>query len=205
MLLSYPMMDKIQYNRRQKQLIETFESIGLDNSAGDIGVSDELKNEILENVYESENNRDSYTSNEHLIAEKHQDLEDVVGIIRISSIDLNMIIYNGASEEKLSKGIGMIETEKKIGINNVGLAGHRSTTYGKQFNRLDEVSLSDIIVVHTMNNTYEFEVIKSFVVHKSEINVLDDQKEPLLTLVTCTPLGKKNPSERLIIQAKLTK
>lgn len=57
MLLSYPMMDKIQYNRRQKQLIETFESIGLDNSAGDIGVSDELKNEILENVYERENNR----------------------------------------------------------------------------------------------------------------------------------------------------
>lgn len=39
----------------------------------------------------------------------------------------------------------MIEPEKEFGINNVGLAGHRAITHGKQFNRLDELAPNDEI------------------------------------------------------------
>ena len=47
---------------------------------------------------------------------------------------------------------------------------------------------------------YRFVIVKTFVVDRTQVEVLDDQAEPLLTLVTCTPVGAKNPRERLIVQ-----
>jgi len=130
-------------------------------------------------------------------------LEGARGIININKIDLEMVIFDGARPETLSKGIGMIEPKKKIGVNNIGLAGHRAVAKGKQFNRMNELRINDEIQVTTKEGTYEFVIVDSFIVHQSDVSVLDEQEGPLLTLVTCTPLGAVNPPNRLIVQAAL--
>ncbi|WP_082147068.1 class D sortase [Rubeoparvulum massiliense] len=131
-------------------------------------------------------------------------LDGVRGVIRIPKIEATIPIFAGASETSLRKGVGIIEPKKEFGIHNVGIAGHRAIAYGKQFNRLNELTADDEIEVKTRTNVYTFIVVQSFLVDQTEVNVLADQEEPLITLVTCTPIGAENPTDRLIVQAKLT-
>ncbi|GGA20626.1 class D sortase [Psychrobacillus lasiicapitis] len=182
-LLFHPQMEKKFFDNKQEQLIEAFESLG-DTSSYEEAVSPV---EVQAN-----------TGDKGLGL-----LDGARGIIRIPKIDLEMMIFEGTTPSSLTKGIGMIEPHKQFGINNIGLAGHRATTSGKQFNRLDELTLHDMVEVQTEAGTIEFEVVQTFVVDRTQIEVLQDGQEPLLTLVTCTPLGQKNPTDRLIVQAKL--
>ncbi|WP_144512803.1 class D sortase [Bacillus sp. FJAT-22090] len=182
-LLFYPQIEKKLYDTKQEQLIEAFENLG-ETIPYEEAVSPV---EVQANAGDKELSL----------------LNGARGIIRIPKIDLEMMIFEGATPNSLTKGIGMIEPDKQFGVNNIGLAGHRATTTGKQFNRLDELIPHDIVEVQTEAATYEFEIVQTFVVDRTEIEVLQDGQEPLLTLVTCTPLGKKNPTDRLIVQAIL--
>lgn len=181
MFLFYPKIEKKVSDAKQKKLIETFRQLG--NTRAHLEISPTTEVQV------------NHAQNQMGL------LDGARGIIRIPKIDLEMLIFEGANETSLRNGVGMIEPEKRFGINNIGLAGHRAITYGKQFNRLDELVPNDEIKIKT--STYEFVVVQTFVVDRSEVEVLTDKKEPFLTLVTCTPTGKKNPKDRLIVQAKL--
>jgi len=200
-LVFYPQIEKkMVYDREQQILIDSFEQLGqtellqqLSTDAEDI-----LK---VEDIAKAKNSIASNGSAE----KKRDELEGARGIVRIERIDLEMIVFDGATASNLSKGAAIVESKKQFGINNVGLAGHRALVEGKQFNRLDELELSDVIEVTTRDRVFEYEVIRKFVVPKNEISVLDDTGTPLITLITCTPLGQSNPPNRLIVQAALKK
>lgn len=184
LLLMYPQLEKKAADHKQEQLIEAFEQLS------DVG----------RKIDEAE---PPHAEPANVQQDAVELLDGARGVIRIPKIDLNMMIFEGSDESALRKGVGMIEPEKEMGKNNVGLAGHRAVTYGKQFNRLDELAPNDEIEIETKTGRYVFVVTKAFVVDRTKVEVLADQKEPLLTLVTCTPIGKKNPTDRLIVQARL--
>ncbi|MGZ0051550.1 class D sortase [Brevibacillus gelatini] len=182
--LFYPQWEKKVYEQKQQQLIDAFELLASENE-----------------YLATEKAAQTHTAQ---TAVPTAMLEGAIGVIRIPKIDLEMMIFAGANEAVLSKGAGMIEPEKEFGKNNVGLAGHRGATRGKQFNRLDELVPNDAIEIQTKTANYEFIVMDTFVVDRNQVEVLADQREPLLTLVTCTPVGAKNPTKRLIVQARLS-
>lgn len=178
-LLLYPQIEKIALDSKQKKLIKAFEQVGkMDNSL--------------------QSSSEAMTSEDKLAL-----LDGVRGVIQIPKIDVALPIFEGASATSLSQGVGMIEPEKEFGVHNVGLAGHRAIAYGKQFNRLNELKPNDEIEVKTTTNIYTFVVNQTFVVNRTEVGVLNDQKEPSITLITCTPIGEENPTDRLVVQAKL--
>ncbi len=183
----YPLYENMQYDREQQQLLDSFAQLGNTEQL------EQASMQIEQTVAESERTNE----------DKSDLLKGTRGLLSIDKIDLDMLIFDGTSTEALSKGIGMIEPQKEFGVNNIGLAGHRAVTRGKQFNRLDELDVNDEIQVTTSNGTLEYVVVDTFVVHQSEVSVLNDQDEPLLTLVTCTPIGSRNPPHRLIVQAAL--
>ncbi len=183
-LLLYPQVEKKAADQKQERLIEAFEQLScvgtqIEGAGSPIAEQASVRTEVVEL------------------------LDGARGVIRIPKIDLNMMIFEGSDESALRKGVGMIEPEKEFGKNNVGLAGHRAVAYGKQFNRLNELAPKDEIEIETKTGRYVFVVTKAFVVDRTKVEVLADEKEPLLTLVTCTPIGKKNPTDRLIVQAKV--
>lgn len=182
-LLFYPQIEKGFSDAKQDKLIEAFEQLG--NTGENVETTSPIEVQL-----------DKDHGQLAL-------LDGARGVIRIPKIDLEMLIFEGSNEASLSKGVGMIEPEKEFGINNVGLAGHRAITHGKQFNRLDELAPNDEIEVKTKTGIYEFVIVQTFVVDRTNVKVLTDKKEQFLTLVTCTPIGKKNPTDRLIVQAKL--
>lgn len=186
-LVFYPQIEKIRYDTEQQKLVDSFEQLG--------------QTELIQQLSTSSEEVDTIEAT----SDKGQQVltEGVTGIIRIDSIDLEMAIFADATPNSLSKGAGIVDAKKQFAVNNVGLAGHRALASGKQFNRLDEIRENDVIEVTTAVGNLQYEVTRTFVVHKSDVSVLEDQDKPLITLVTCTPLGRSNPPDRLIVQAEL--
>ena len=123
--------------------------------------------------------------------------------IKIDKINLFQPILEGASTENLKTSISTINKNINPGdVGNYALAGHRSHTYGRNFNRLDEISIGDEVKIYKNSTMYTYIVTKKFTVNPDEIWVLNNnEKEKELTLVTCDPLI--NPYRRLIIKGIL--
>ncbi|WP_052483884.1 class D sortase [Bacillus sp. OxB-1] len=188
LLVSYPLLKKIAFDRQQQQLLATFEQLG---EMGQADMAVEMDPALpSQEPTAPDDGRSSM-------------LDGARGLLKIPGIDLEMIIFDGASETDLDKGAGMIEPKKQFDRHNIGLAGHRSVLKGQLFNRLGELREGDEITVDTTEETLRYTVIDTFVVHQSDISVLNDAEKPLLTLVTCTPLGKRHSPNRLIVQAEL--
>lgn len=196
-LLAYPSVKNRIEDARQKALLEAFVQME------DIEIPENSTSVTIEENPKATNSPEAVVDENDVDEKELALLDGARGILRIPGIDMEMLIFEGATADSLEKGAGMIEPKKEFDKDNVGLAGHRSVTYGRRFNRLGEIKRSDIMEVWTSKAIYEYEVTEILTVDRSETGVLADEKEPLLTLVTCTPVGKKNPAQRLIVQGRL--
>lgn len=127
---------------------------------------------------------------------------DTLGILAIRKIELKLPLLKGASLANLKIGAGLMEETAGPGEpGNMVLTAHRSYTYGRFFNRLDEVEAGDEIIVATLENVYRYVVYDKFIVEPNDTSVTGgDPDERILTLVTCHPIH--NATHRLILRAK---
>ena len=131
-----------------------------------------------------------------------QDLTKIIGLLKISKISLEEAIREGSTDSVLSSALGHMEGTALPGEEgNCCIAGHRNYTFGKYFNRLNEMEIGDFIELETYDANYTYEINDIFVVEPTEVSVLDDIEGENLTLITCTPLFIG--SHRLIIRANL--
>ena len=70
-----------------------------------------------------------------------------MGYIEISKINIKLPIYQGASEEVLSRGIGHLDFLRSVGGENTHtiLTGHRGLPSAKLFTDLDKLSEGDLL------------------------------------------------------------
>jgi sortase A len=126
---------------------------------------------------------------------------NAVANIRIPKIGVDKIVVQGVGEADLRKGPGHYpETPLPGEQGNAAIAGHR-TTYGAPFNRLDELSPGDDVLVTTAKGSYTYKVANSHVVKPDQVEVLNPTPTPTLTLTTCNP--KYSAKERLVVVADL--
>ncbi|MGZ6826258.1 MAG: class E sortase [Mycobacteriales bacterium] len=120
------------------------------------------------------------------------------------------VVVEGVSHEDLKRGPGHYPgTDGPGQVGNMVISGHR-TTYGAPFNRLDELSPGDPVVVETQTAFYTYLVLGTTVVSPSKIGETDHvPNEPgarptqrLLTLTTCNP--KYSARTRLVVRAVLS-
>ncbi len=128
---------------------------------------------------------------------------DVIGKIRMSKIDLDLIILEGASDYELGLGAGHIQETAQPGqIGNCVIAGHRNYTFGSMFNRLGEVELEDEVEIEFMGQEYTYKVEDIKIVTPDDLSVLgQNATDKLLTLITCHPIY--TGTHRLIITGRL--
>jgi len=130
---------------------------------------------------------------------------NIEGILKIEKIDLELPILSGATKSNLEISVSSINNTGKPGeIGNYSIAGHRSHTYGRHFNRLGEIEKGDIIEVVTGDAAYTYKVYDIFTVDPGEIWVLrPDGNHKEITLITCEPMI--NPTRRLIVRGRIEK
>ncbi|MEC3544435.1 class C sortase, partial [Bacillus thuringiensis] len=129
-------------------------------------------------------------------------LGDVMGYIEISKINIKLPIYQGTSEEVLSRGIGHLDfSSLPIGGENTHtiLTGHRGLPSAKLFTDLDKLSEGDLFYIHSLDKVlaYKVDQIKVVLPHETDDLQIVENKD-YTTLITCTPYGVN--TNRLLVR-----
>jgi sortase A len=109
-----------------------------------------------------------------------------LGRIEISAVGLTVMVLEGADEGTLRRAVGHIRGTPLPGQRgNVALAGHRDTF----FRGLRKIRVNDEITLTTLSGSYRYRVDSTKVVKPEETEVLEDDGDDILTLVTCYPFN----------------
>ncbi|GAA0355597.1 class D sortase [Bacillus horti] len=195
-LILYPWVDQYVQSKEQSRLLSQWDALQRTL------IAESLRSNDLEEQNVSEDEEDTPQFYDGAI---DMDGFAVLGTIEINKIELREPIIEGVEERALKIGIGTVVEERFLGGNsNFVLAGHRSLTYGKQFNRMAELEEGDEIVITTTTDQFVYKVSSAFIVQEDDLSVLE-QSDSLaeLTLITCEYDRRNNPTQRLIVKAHL--
>ena len=153
-----------------------------------------------------------YTSLDFIGDENKGELEtaengSVIGILEIPKIDLKTPIVEGSGQENIKYAVGHLPSSSSVGNigkknENFAIAGHRSYTYGKFFNRLDELEKGSKIIIKVKNEKLTYKVFDKKIVKPTDVEVVKPVKgKSMVTLITCHP--PYSNESRLIIFSKL--
>jgi len=108
----------------------------------------------------------------------------LLGRMDISRLGISVIVLEGAGRTTLRRAAGHISGTALPGQRgNIGISGHRDTF----FRPLRNIRRDDIITLTTLGGPYTYRVISTKIVRPSDVSVLADDGNEILTLVTCYP------------------
>lgn len=197
-LLSYPKLAEWKENVAQYKLASEWE-----HSFQNVGVSEEEPSADAAGGATDYDKADNVPKGISAAASTNPQESEVEGMLVIDKIGLKLPILHGATKKNMKTSLASIEHTGKAGqVGNYAVAGHRSRTYGRNFNRLDDLQPGDAIRVDTGSGIFEYTVTDKLVVKPEEVWVLEaNGRDREITLVTCDPLV--NPTHRLIIKGKM--
>ena len=125
----------------------------------------------------------------------------LLGRLEAPSVKLSIAVLEGSDDGTLSRGSGHIEDTPFPGqAGNVGIAGHRDTT----FRALRNIHVGDALEFKTADRLYRYRISKTWIVGPDDVYVLDPTPQPALTLVTCYPFEfVGHAPRRFIVRAEL--
>lgn len=206
-IASYPFISNMVAQRHASQVVKDYETNVEEMDEEKIDAMKEAAkkyNEQLSNVVsvddENENNEqgESYV---YLL-----NIGESLGYITIPKIDVNLPIYNGTSQDVLSKGVGHMEQSSyPLGGESTHcvLTGHRGLPSAVLFTDLDKLEIGDEFYLHVLDEILAYKVDQIKVVEPNESGDLEiiDGKD-YCTLVTCTPYAIN--SHRLLVRGERT-
>jgi len=133
---------------------------------------------------------------------------DGLTILRIPKLNITRLTVQGTTPAALRAGVGhYVNTPLPGEVGNVAIAGHR-TTFGRPFNRLDELAPGDTVTLETPFALYTYKAVQPFgghsnpwVVTPNDFSVISQGTGRLLTLTTCNPKGSAR--QRLVMRFSL--
>ena len=121
--------------------------------------------------------------------------------ILISKLSIDWPIVEGDSWQELQQAVGHHVGSVNPGERgNMVLSGH-DDVFGEVFKDLDQLGNGDLVEVIAGAQTFRYEVRAKRVVAPSELSVLDPTREPIVTLITCTPY--RVDTMRMVVIAQL--
>lgn len=130
----------------------------------------------------------------------------VIGNLVIDSIDVNLPIYDGITENNLQKGIVHLDGSSYPNgkeSTHALLAGHTGLSSVVLLDNIDLLQLGDTFEVEYLGEKKLYEVCNIRVVTPDDVSTLGVLKgETLVTLITCTPKGIN--THRLLVTGRLT-
>lgn len=122
-----------------------------------------------------------------------------IGAIQVPSVDIELPVFAGLSQEELIYGTGAMYPERAPETNNMVLLGHHVGVSDLLFGKLMNVKVGAVVYLRYLSHYYSYQVTTKKMVKETEIQVLEDTPQPLLTLVTCDRGSKTD--NRLVVTA----
>lgn len=128
---------------------------------------------------------------------------NAVGILSIAEINLEVAVFDGATDHILNLGVGRVPGTAAIGeTGNLAIAGHRDSF----FRGLKDVSPGDEITVKQKYGTDIYAITNSWIVEPEDVSVLSPTQKKSITLITCYPFYFVGSApKRFIVRAELKK
>jgi len=123
-----------------------------------------------------------------------------LAVLRIPRLTIEVPVLPGTDDVTLDRGVGLIPGTASPGDRgNSAIAGHRDGF----FRGLKDIEVGDRLEIETLKGKQEYAVEAMTIVDPSDVSVLDDTVDPVVTLVTCYPfyyVGKA--PQRFIVRAR---
>ena len=119
--------------------------------------------------------------------------EEVIGIIKIESIDIKYPVMEGTGEDVLCKGIGHLAETAGIGEKgNCVLCGHNGSRRGTFFTPLNTVQIGDEVeLIDKRGRSHIYKIVNTKVVEPRDNSIKNTDGTEKLTLFTCAESGTK--------------
>lgn len=141
----------------------------------------------------------------------HVKLGDAFAIVRIPRFGPGFArpLYEGTTRDVLQRGVGHYTGTALPGeVGNFAMAGHR-TTYGKPFNKIDQLKTGDVVLVETKATWYVYRVTGHEIVAPTQTSVLlpvpdapdAEATAKLFTMTSCHP--EFSARQRYIVHGEL--
>ncbi|MEP4148239.1 MAG: class D sortase [Halioglobus sp.] len=129
------------------------------------------------------------------------ELPPVMGVLEVPSVDLEVPIYQTASDLVMDRAAGVIDgMAYPHEGGNIGISGHRDG----YFRVLKDVQVGDTIVLQTLEGEKRFKIDATTIVEKTDTTLLKDTRDQTVTLVTCYPFYfVGHAPQRFIVTASL--
>ena len=123
------------------------------------------------------------------------------GVLEIPRLELEVPLYDGASDLHMDRGIARIEgTAMPDESGNMGIAGHRDG----YFRVLKDIEFGDELILSSSAGMKRYRVEQLMIVEPSAVEVLDPTEDTSITLVTCYPFYfVGHAPQRFIVRAVL--
>jgi sortase A len=122
---------------------------------------------------------------------------DPVAKLEIPRMGVDEIVVSGVGVDDLKQGPGHYPQTPLPGEpGNAAIAGHR-TTYGAPFFDIDKLRPGDDIIATTYAGRFVYKVTGTTIVSPSDVSVLDNTPDDLITLTSCDP--KYSATNRIIV------
>ncbi|WP_415287752.1 class D sortase [Clostridium perfringens] len=160
--------------------------------------SEESKNEDNKREQNIDNGNSNIQVNKKINSSVNTKNENIIGILKISSINLEAPIMLG--EENLNYVVAKYRNSPSFGESgNVILAGHNNMK-GSIFRSLHKLKIGTIVEIQSDNKIYKYKITTREIVEPNNPSLLSqDLSKKEITLITCTNRAK----QRLILKGEL--
>ena len=196
LILMYPQVSRLYYRVQSTQEVAAFE-------AGKAALSDEeikkrmaLARDFNDSLV-NQNMEDPYSKARHergrAAYARMLEIHEQIGHIQIPTIDLDIPIRAGTSEEVLQTSAGHLEgTSLPIGGNSTHtvITAHSGLPTAKLFTDIKDMKKGDRFYIHNIAETLAYEVDQIKVIEPSNFkDLVVVSGHDYATLLTCTPIG----------------
>ena len=196
LILMYPQVSRLYYRVQSTQEVASFEEGKAALSDEEIkkrmalarDFNDSLVNQNMEDPYSKARHERGRAAYAHML-----EIREQIGHIQIPTIDLDIPIRAGTSEEVLQTSAGHLEgTSLPIGGNSTHtvITAHSGLPTAKLFTDIRNLKEGDRFYIHNIAETLAYEVDQIKVVEPSNFeDLLVVPGHDYATLLTCTPIG----------------
>ncbi|PDY08115.1 class A sortase [Bacillus pseudomycoides] len=121
--------------------------------------------------------------------------------LTIPKFNFSIPIYANATEKHLLIGAVTLKNNQVLENGNYALAGHNMSRSGVLFSDIPKLKEGDIITIEDNHKQYKYKVNTNKVVSPNNGEVLEEDGQNKLTLITC--LSIKDNSKRVVVTANL--
>ncbi|MEC1487793.1 class A sortase [Bacillus subtilis] len=129
------------------------------------------------------------------------DKKAVIGRITIKSVDLELPIVKGTTNENLLIGAATMRRDQKMGEGNYPLAGHHLKQKNLLFGPLENIKTGAQIVITDFKKDYIYSVTSKDIISEMDADVVEETNKKEITLITCDKAVKTEG--RLVVKGEL--